>query len=169
MAPQRAVLSGLWPLACLAALAACAGGGPSPSSPAAPPIDWRTALRDDAVVVSLLDRRGRYRVAGVDLVGPSGARVAAREITRRRLTDDGYPQSPVRLGGSWGSTSGGALGLSVPLHPDSAGPARTETTATIPLPDPALYRQAPQRWAVLVDLTDPSGAHLSMRLPAPER
>lgn len=154
---------------------------PNQPSPGGPPLDWRTALAGDTVVVEFHDRNDFYRVERVELVGPNALTVASYEINRQtsRASGDRYgsfggPSLGVGVG-SWGggrrSGSSVGLGLGFPLGGGSSRsdpPTGTMTSARVRIPDPALYRETAGSWVLRVTFSDRGGQPSSAVLPAPK-
>jgi len=145
----------------LLALTACSG---RPTGIPEKDLQWRTTLRGDEVRVIVFDRTGQYRINGVALVGPGGAVVPARELTRE--SQSGAGGGGLSVGGDYGPRSGGGviLGMGFPIGTDSSSLER-RTAAVIPMPQS--YRQTAAQWHIQVDMTLPGGGTSQTNLAAP--
>jgi len=112
----------------LLTLTACSG---RPTGIPEKDLQWRTSLRGDEVRVAVFDRTGQYRINGITLVGPGGAVVPARELTRE--SQSGAGGGGLSVGGDYGPRSGGGviLGMGFPVGGDSSSLER-RTAASSP-------------------------------------
>jgi hypothetical protein len=143
------------------ALVACSG---RPTGVPEKDLQWRTSLRGDEVRVVVFDRTGQYRINGVALVGPGGAVVPARELTRE--SQSGAGGGGLSVGGDYGPRSGGGviLGMGFPVGGDSSSLER-RTAAVIPTPPG--YRQNAAQWHIQVDMTLPGGGTSQTTIATP--
>jgi hypothetical protein len=149
----------------LLVLGGCAGG----QTGGVAALDWQAGLQGDLLTVTLVDESGAYRVERVALAGPDGVIAEASEMTRETLSARGSGNPGVGLGGSYGSSSGGSVGLvlRLPVGTPAPPPAARRTVARIRLPDAPAYRRYFSRAWIQIRLRDSAGKRRQATLPAP--
>ncbi len=108
------------------------------------------------------------RVEAVVLLDPRGGRHPAEALTAAALEGGTVaPGAVLRLGVTIGSSSGIkpslGLGLGTGLREHSTRDRRV--IARVPLPDPAAFRDHPERWRLEVSYRDVTGSRRSLVLP----
>jgi hypothetical protein len=151
-------------IAALIVLSACSNGAPTE-----PQTHADFVPNSNAIEVVVNDPRP---VHSIRLISPDGDVISAADIHTERTVYPGYSPGPsLGLGfGGFSSSGGGGgfgsgVGFGLPLGGGEPAAARSITTATISLPDPAAYRQNWQRYHIEVQIGDPQSI---LMLDAPQ-
>jgi hypothetical protein len=150
-------------LAALLVLSGCSSG-----TQAGPPTHADFIPHSNVIQVVVNDPRP---VRSVQLVAPSGLATPATSINTDRAVYPGSPGASLGFGvggfsGGHGSGFGSGAGFGLPLGGGQPATAQSIATATIPLADPADYRQNWQSYHIEIQLGDPPSL-LTLGAPPP--
>ena len=160
-------------LVVLATLAASCSG-PPPGAGGVPGLRITSSvvgIDGSTIQVEAAHQSYNHRIEQIALVAPDGQRYASKDTTTETVTDrGGYGGQNVGVGvGGGGGSGGGFAGVDIGVGLGSLGSSRPmfRTTARIPIPDKAAYRNAPQDWKIEVTVGQRDGPSQVLTEPAP--
>ncbi len=153
----------------VALVAGCVGEAP-PGAGGVPGLEIASRVEGPAtrlIIVVASHRSPDHRVERVALVAPDGTVTEAHDTARETLNAQDYRGSTIGVGVQGGSRSRVGVGLGIFFGGGATGPPVRRTRATIRVPDPDAYRQAPGAWRIEVTVSDSAGGRKTISEPAP--